>query len=178
MKQDVETHERECKMRLDMAKKRVEENKILLTKKRQRRVIDIDRYPLLSKPSDSYAAKSKKPLASLASSVEINRRNSLSVLTELTPSLFADVSLTSFSNAESTYDVCGSVKSRLGSDGSKANAKSCLRNIYSAESNATKINGKYSHFNLEEHIADIFISFTIGKCSKFMTHNEFQSFTK
>jgi hypothetical protein len=191
MKQNEHSMKKESHFRNTLAKQRFQENKAALFKKRLRK-IDIDRCPLLSKPSDSYKSKMANGGASHGSD---NTRDQL--VAKLEPQQqptqpAAPVPLSSqlensvnnydqsennFASSNSDFANANVAKNKppSGESGSRKKEKSLLRNIYKFDA---KVSHQYEHLYLEEHVADLFVALTIGKSRKFMNHEEFQNFAK
>jgi hypothetical protein len=181
MKHNEQSIEKQTQMRSTLAKQRFQENKAALSKKRLRK-IDIDRCPLLSKPSDSYKRKMKVG-ANFSSDNNINRRDQpvLNLEDSASPASGAsqlENSSANFGHSENNFAQNNNKtvknKSSMHSENVKKE-KPLLRNIYKFDS---KSSTRYEHLYLEEHIADLFIALTISKSSKFMNHHEFQTFAK
>lgn len=150
-----------------MARQKAEEK--LLNKKRERKTIDLDKCPLLSKPSKSYKKKlsqNESDSVSEAAPSEISISN-----TNLTTSSVLPRVSTIFE-----YSSNDNLVELPSSSSVKAKQKPCLRNIYGAN---LKSASKYEFLYLPGHIADIFVAFTLTEStSKYMSHEQFHLFSR
>lgn len=155
------------KAREQLVRQRIEQR--LLSAKKIR-TLDIEKCPLLSKPSGLYLKNKVKPKLTLQSKDE----NSLMNIDSNTSSKnsFSSDATKSRSSLNTINDKNVSCK-----DTSNKSVRNFLRAIYSQQAN-TKSLKTYERLKLLEHVADIFMCFTMFVRSKFMSHLGFRSFIK
>jgi hypothetical protein len=130
---------------------------------KSRITFDINKFPLLSSPSEAYKAKLLKNKSSAQTTNPFHS--------------FYNSTVTS----QSSFDCPKNYESYPAESNSnrskKLNSKkSCLRVIY-PQVNNKNISKFYDHF-LPDQIADIFLFFTLSNSSKNMTHSNFRVFVK
>jgi hypothetical protein len=126
---------------------------------------DINKFPLLSSPSETHKAKFLK---NRSSAVIVNSFQAHNNPTVTSQSSFDEP------NTRSTMSYLSESNSNIPK---KSNSKkSCLRAIY-PQANNKNIRKFYDHF-IADQIADIFLYFTLSNTSKTMTHSNFRSFVK
>lgn len=141
---------KEEKLRELLVKQRIEQR--IMSAKRKIK-LDMDKCPLLSKPSELYK-KSKLKLETMSDSQLINNTCDIKTLNY------------SLNNETDSYDLKSTHKSNHGHSPG-------LRLIY--PSNKVYL---YRHLYLQEHIADIFLCFTLFDRSKYMNHFQFRNFIR
>ena len=156
---------------------------------------DIDKCPLLSKPGELYKRKMRMgsstsnlnyPIFQVrSSSSQSNTHNSETSSTNSKTAAPVAISeepsdelKTSNENLNSVAkgDQASSSSPYQQSEegGQEEQQPSCLRNIYPS----TRFKSNYSHLFITEHIADIFIYFTLNSGVKYMSHHDFRHFVK
>ena len=126
---------------------------------------DINKFPLLSSPSEMYKAK----LLKNKSTAQITNPFNSSTNPTLT-------SLSSFDGPSTKSSLSYLSESNSNKSKKSITKKSCLRAIY-PQANNKNISKFYDHFIVDQ-IADIFLYFTLTNASKSMTHSNFRSFIK
>ena len=165
IKREEQQKEKEMKAREQLVRQRIEQR--LLSAKKIR-TLDIEKCPLLSKPSGLYLKNKVKPKLTLQSKDE----NSLIDSNTSSKNSFSSDATKSRSSLNTIQDKSVSCK-----DTSNKCARNVLRAIYSQHAN-TKSLKAYERLKLLEHVADIFMCFTMFVRSKFMSHLGFRSFIK
>jgi hypothetical protein len=127
---------------------------------------DIDKCPLLSKPGELYKRKLKQSNCLRNDALLLPEKRILS-MSELT--LKSQTS----QKGESIVDEHKMSNENLAIKSNEHQAASCLRNIYP---NRNKLH--YSYLFLIEHIADLFIYFSLSSANRNMQHADFRSFIK
>ena len=146
---------------------------------------DIDKCPLLSKPGELYKRKMRLGSSTSnlnypifqtrSSSSQSNTNNSDNSLSTTGNSNNKNSASTATINEEPSDEIKTSNENVAKSaEAAVEQAPSCLRNIYPS----TRFKSNYSHLFITEHIADIFIYFTLNSGVKYMGHHDFRHFVK
>lgn len=116
--------------------------------------IDLNKCPLLSKPSDQFSKNYR-----------LNQSKS-STSMDLRPFYII--------NSQSLVNTSFNFGSTPQMNSSTRKGKSCLRNIFPM----TRYDRQFDHLFVFEQISDLFISFSIYNGFKLMTHSDFRSFIR
>jgi hypothetical protein len=139
----------EAKIRETLVKQKIEQ-RLLSAKKVVK--LDIDKCPLLTKPSELYMKNvGLNNTTTMTTTTNKFVKNNVATLSKLNP---APPKIT---------------------NGSSRRTTSLLRLIYA---NTTTNRYCYEHLKILEHVADIFMCFSLFDRSKLMTHFAFRSFIK
>lgn len=154
LKREEQQKEKEVKAREQLVKQRLEQR--LLSAKKIR-MLDIEKCPLLSKPGDMYLKNKirQKLVPSKEDNVGLNVPSKNSFNLDTTPS-------------QSSFSISSKAMNR--------SAGSTLRVIY--PQTGGKNSHSYERLKMLEHVADIFMCFTLFVRSKFMNHFCFRSFIR
>lgn len=188
-KKEEQQLEKAAKARNNIVHQRIEERISFAQKPKPK--FDIDKCPLLSKPGELYKRKmrmgsstsnlnypifqvrSSSSQSNTNNSENSNTKNSASGTISEEPS---DELKTSHENVNTLAkgDKTELTPSNQSEEGQDEQQSSCLRNIYPS----TRFKSNYSHLFITEHIADIFIYFTLSSGVKYMGHSDFRHFVK
>ena len=140
---------------------------------------DIDKCPLLSKPGELYKRKMKMNASPNYPIFNVNRsKPSTTTINEEQLKCDPEATFAPQPSETETKTMANSNASKTSelnsSNISSEKPQSCLRNIYPAS--RFKLN--YAPLFINEHVADIFIYFTLNSGTKHMTHADFRTFVK
>lgn len=159
-------------MREQLVKQRMEQR---LQSAKKIRILDMEKCPLLSKPGEMYM-KSKQ-------TVKPKQQQGEKPL--LDSSLTSNSWMSTKNNLESHSNLTISSSNSHINTSSNNRSKPLLRIIYPSSSyhqqsskSSNKMSSGYDRLKVVEHIADIFMCFTLFARSKFLSHFGFRSFIK
>jgi len=161
-KKEEEIKERAQRFRSHIVQQRIEQRQESAKKTWQ---FDIDKCPLLSKPGELYKRKLKQS--------NCLRNDTSLLLPEKRILSMSDLTLKSQTSQKNEPLEWKQSNGNLATVSKENQTASCLRNIYP---NRNKLH--YSYLLLLEHIADLFIYFSLPSANRNMQHADFRSFIK